>query len=270
MDFNVILNDLISWVVAFAKNLVVAILVFVIGMKVTTVIVKKIKRSKGFEKLDKSVASFVGSFVSVALKTLVIVSVIAILGIPMSSVIALVASAGVAIGLAVQGALANLVGGIMILFFKPFKAGDYIEAEGVSGTVTEISVLYTKLLSPDNRAITLPNGTLTNSIITNYSSEDLRRVDVEFFADYDNDIELVKNTMLKVASDCPKAVKNPEFAAVTLECADRGIKYALRVWCNSDDYWEVKFCLTEGVRNAFKDAEISIPYNQMDVHIKQS
>ncbi len=269
MDFNVILNDLTSWAISFAKNLVVAILVFVIGMKVVNIIVKKFKRSKAFEKMDKSVASFIGSFVSVVLKTLVIVSVIAILGIPMSSVVALVASAGVAVGLAVQGALSNLVGGIMILFFKPFKNGDYVEAEGVGGTVQEISVLYTKLLTPDNRAITLPNGTLTNSIITNYSTEDMRRVDVEFFADYDNDIELVKDTMLKVADACPKAAKQPEAAAVTLECADKGIKYALRVWCNNADYWEVKFYLTEAVRNAFKDAKIVIPYNQMDVHIKQ-
>ncbi|MBE6692141.1 MAG: mechanosensitive ion channel [Ruminococcaceae bacterium] len=264
-----LINDLLSMIVPFAKNIVVALIVFVIGMKVANFIVKKIKRSKVYESMDKSASSFITSFISISLKTLVIVSVIAILGIPMSSVVALVASAGVAIGLAVQGALSNLVGGIMILFFKPFKVGDYVESQGVSGTVKEISVLYTKLLTVDNRAVTVPNGNLTNSIITNFSSEDLRRVDVEIFADYSNDIEKVKETMLAVAEKCPKALRDPAYAAVVLDCADSGIKYALRVWCNNADYWEVKFALTEGVRNAFKDSEINIPYNQLDVHIKQ-
>ena len=264
-----ILKDLISWSVGIAKNLLIAIIVLVIGMKIANVIVKKMKHSKALEKMDKSVSSFIASFTSIALKTIVIVSVISIMGIPMSSIVALVASAGVAVGLAVQGALSNFVGGLMILFFKPFEVGDYIEAEGVGGSVQGISVLYTVLLTPDNRSITLPNGNLTNSIITNYSSEDLRRVDVEFFADYENDIELVKSTMIKVAADCPKALKDPAAAAVTLDCADKGIKYAIRVWCNNADYWEVKFALTEGIRNAFKDSQITIPYNQMDIHIKQ-
>ncbi len=264
-----LINDLISMIVPFAKNIVVALIVFVLGMKIANLIVKKFKRSKAYEGMDKSVSTFIASFISIALKTVVIVSVIAILGIPMSSVVALVASAGVAIGLAVQGALSNLVGGIMILFFKPFKVGDYVESQGVSGTVSEISVLYTKILTVDNRAVTVPNGNLTNSIITNFSSEDLRRVDVEIFADYANDIEKVKETMLAVAENCPKALKDPAYAAVVLDCADSGIKYALRVWCNNADYWEVKFALTEGVRNAFKDSEINIPYNQLDVHIKQ-
>ncbi len=264
-----LINSLVSLSVSFAKDIIVALVVFFLGMKIANIIVKKFKRSKVYEGMDKSVSTFIASFVSIALKTVVIVSVIAILGIPMSSVVALVASAGVAVGLAVQGALSNLVGGIMILFFKPFKVGDYIEAEGVGGTVHEISVLYTKLLTPDNRAITLPNGNLTNSIVTNYSSENLRRVDVEIFADYDNDIEQVKATMLSVAAKCPKALKDPEYAAVVLDCADSGIKYALRVWCDNADYWEVKFALTEGVRNAFKDSNINIPYNQLDVHIKK-
>ena len=264
-----IVKDLISWSVGIAKNLFIAIVVLVVGIKVVNVIVNKIKRAKALEKMDKSVASFIVSFTSIALKAIIIVSVISILGIPMSSIVALVASAGVAVGLAVQGALSNFVGGLMILFFKPFKVGDYIEAEGVGGSVQGISVLYTVLSTPDNRSITLPNGNLTNSIITNYSTEDLRRVDVEFFADYKNDIEFVKSTMLNVASTCPKVLKDPAAVAVTLDCADKGVKYALRVWCNNADYWEVKFALTEGVRNAFKDSQITIPFNQMDVHIRQ-
>lgn len=264
-----ILNDLAGLIVPFAKNFVLAIIVAVVGFKLTNFIVKKIRNSSKFNSIDPSASSFITSFVSIALKIVVVVSVIGILGVPMSSVVALVASAGVAIGLAVQGALSNLVGGIMILFFRPFRVGDYIEAEGASGTVKDISVFYTVIITVDNKIITVPNGSLTNSVITNYSTENLRRVDIDFTADYNSDISLVRETMLKVAADCPKALSDPEAVAVITECSDNGINYALRVWCNNEDYWDVRFALIEGVRNAFKTANIEIPYPQMDVHVKK-
>ena len=148
-----ILNDLSALVVPFAKNLVVSIIVFFVGFKIANVISKNIKNGKLIKSIDTSVASFISSFVSIGLKTLVIVTVVAILGVPMSSVIALLASAGVAIGLAVQGALSNLVGGLMILLFRPFRVGDYVESQGVSGTVREISVFYTVLGTVDNKIV---------------------------------------------------------------------------------------------------------------------
>ncbi len=262
-----ILNDLSALVVPFAKNLVVAIIVFLIGFKVANIVSKSIKNGKMIKNIDSSAASFISSFVSIALKTLVIVTVVAILGVPMSSVIALIASAGVAIGLAVQGALSNLVGGLMILLFRPFRVGDYIEAQGASGTVREISVFYTVIVTVDNKIVTVPNGGLTNSVITNYSSEKLRRVDIEFTADYENDIESVKSVMLSVVASCDKALKDPEPAAVMLDCGEKGIKYALRVWCNGADYWAVRESLVSGVRNAFKTSNITIPYPHINVNI---
>lgn len=264
-----ILNDLSALVVPLAKNLVAAILVFVIGFKVVNFITKRIKNGKLFKNIDRSAAGFIGSFISIFLKIVVIVSVIAILGVPMSSVVALIASAGVAIGLAVQGALSNLVGGLMILLFRPFRAGDYIEAEGAQGTVREISVFYTILVTADNKVVTVPNGTLTNSVIVNYSSEKHRRVDIEMSADYDSDSESVKVTMLDVAAACEKVLTDPAPVALMQECGDNAIKYVLRVWCENSDYWTVREELLVGVRNAFKNAEIEIPYPQLDVRIRK-
>ncbi len=265
-----IVKDLEALVVPFAKSFVTALIVFVVGFKLINFLVKRIKNGKVFKNMDASAAGFIASFISIALKIIVIVSVVAILGVPMSSIIALIASAGVAIGLAVQGALSNLVGGLMILLFKPFRAGDYVEAQSVSGTVREISVFYTILVTPDNKVITVPNGSLTNSVITNYSTEKLRRVDIAISASYDNDIETVKETMLKVASSCDKILEEPaKPAAVALNYGENGINYALRVWCEGADYWTVYFQLTEDLRNAFKDKNIEIPYPQMEVRLKK-
>ena len=264
-----IINDLSELIVPFAKDFVSAIIVFIVGFKLVNFLTKKIKSGKFLKNLDRSAATFLGSFVSIFLKIIVVVSVIAILGVPMSSVVALIASAGVAIGLAVQGALSNLVGGLMILIFRPYKVGDYVEAEGASGTVKEISVFYTVLVTPDNKIITVPNGTLTNSVIVNYSTEKTRRVDIVMSADYDSDSDNVKQVMLDVAFSCEKALTDPAPVAMMTECADNGITYSLRVWCESADYWTVREYLLSGVRNAFKNAEIEIPYPQMDVRIKK-
>lgn len=263
-----ILNDLTALIVPLAKDLIVAVLVFFIGFKVVNIISKRIRSGKILKNVDPSAASFIASFLSISLKIIIIVTIVAILGVPMSSVVALVASAGVAIGLAVQGALSNLVGGLMILFFRPFRVGDYVDAQGASGTVRDISVFYTVLVTPDNKVITVPNGGLTNSVITNYTTKETRRVDVVFSVDYKHDSDEVKAIMLSVADSCEKALKDPAPAAIMSDCADSGITYTLRVWSNNADYWTVREELVSGVRKAFKKADIEIPYPQVDVHIK--
>ena len=157
----------------------------------------------------------------------------------------------------------------MILLFRPFKLGDYIETVDASGTVREITVFYTVLATPDNKIITVPNGGLTNSVVTNYSTESTRRVDIDIFADYDVDTEKVKSTLLAVADKCKLILDTPEKTVVILDCGDKGIKYSLRVWCENALYWDVRFELIEGARNAFKDSGIDIPVPQMDVRIKK-
>ena len=268
MDMNTIMNDLSSLVVPAARNLLMAIIVFFVGFKIVNAITKPIRKGKCLKNLDESTAGFVASFISIALKVAVIVTVIAILGVPMTSMVALIASAGVAIGLAVQGALSNLVGGLMILLFRPFRVGDYVEAEGASGTVKQISVFYTILVTPDNKIVTVPNGSLTNSVITNYSFEETRRVDLEFFTDYQSDCDTVKKAMIEVAASCELAKKDPAPVAMVNECGENGVKYLLRVWCNTADYWTLREQLLMGVRSAFEDESISIPFKLYNVRIK--
>ena len=178
------------------------------------------------------------------------------------------ASCGVAIGLALQGSLSNFAGGLMILFFKPFKVGDFIEASGESGVVTEITVVYTVLTTPDNKRVTIPNGSLTNSVIENYSAEPLRRVDLTFSTDYGCDIDMVKTVIGKLVEEHPLALAEPEPFVRLSAHGDSALTYAVRVWCKSEDYWTVHFDLTESVKKAFDQHDISIPYPQMDVHIK--
>ena len=190
-----------------------------------------------------------------------------VLGVPATSFITILASCGVAVGLALQGSLSNFAGGLMILFFKPFKVGDYIEASGESGTVAEISVVYTVLLTPDNKRITIPNGALTNSVIENYSSEPTRRVDFTFTADYNNDIEKVKAVIDEVINAHPAALKDPAPFVRLSAHSENALTYTARVWVKSADYWTVFFDVTENVKLAFDKNNIKIPYPQLDVHL---
>ncbi len=262
-----ILDQLSSHAMTLGFRLLASAFILFIGFKLVNILIKKIKNMSVFERLDASSSSFMFSFISIGLKIIVIVTIVNILGVPMSSVVALVASAGVAIGLAVQGALSNLVGGMMILLFKPFVVGDYIEAQGVSGTVKGISVFYTVLQTFDNKITTLPNGNLTNSIVTNFSSEELRRVDIDITADYNSDVSLVKKVLLREASLCESTLAEPAAVAVVTGYGEDGINYTLRVWCKTENYWTLKSDLLDRIRAAFKKENIEIPYHQMEVRI---
>ena len=250
-------------------KIVFALLILIVGIKLSNVLIKKFRKSKGYQKIDSSVAGFIASFISIALKVIIVIIAISILGVPMSSIVALIASAGVAVGLAAQGAMANLVGGIMILVFKPFRKGEYIETESVSGTVKGITVFYTILTTPDNKTVTIPNGGLTNSIVTNCSSEKNRRVDLTFSVDYKADSEKVKSLLLNAASETEFVLKEPAPAVFMVEQGESAIKYSLRLWVENEHYWDVKFAMTEKAKKIFDENNINIPYPQMDVHIKE-
>ncbi len=267
-QLNWMFEQLRSYAMTAGLRLLAAVVVCVIGFKLSGILVNKLKKCEKFSKSDPSATGFIASCISIGLKIIVIVSVIAILGVPMSSVVALVASAGVAIGLAVQGALSNLVGGIMILLFRPFKVDDYIESTGASGTVRAITVFYTMLNTPDNKVVTVPNGALTNSVVINYSTEDTRRLDINFIVGYEHPSSEIKDIMLNVASSCDNVLKDPAAMVVISNCTERGVEYCLRVWCKNVDYWDVKFALTESVRKSLSDNEIKIPYPKMDVIIE--
>lgn len=265
-----LLDQLIDWCIHYGLRLVVCILVLAIGLRIIKLVMRRLRNGKAFARMDASLRSFLSSALTVVLDALLIITVAGILGIPMASFVTVLASCGVAVGLALQGSLSNLAGGVMLLFFRPFRVGDYIEtAAGESGTVKDISVFYTILTTPDNKTITIPNGALTNSTVTNYSTSTRRRVDLKFGVDYATDMEQMKALLLEVANAHPLVLQQPDppFARLA-ENGDSAMVYTLRVWCNAADYWTVYFDLLEQVKKRLDQENIVIPFPQMDIHTK--
>ena len=218
--------------------------------------------------MDKSAFTFFRSAISITLKVVLILTAASIVGVPSASIIALIGSIGVAIGLALQGSLSNLAGGLMILIFKPFAVGDYIQPQDTEGgTVKDISIFYTTLLTVDNRTIVLPNGDLSNKPMENYTKMDKRRLDMRFSVGYDSDIEKVKMVMQKVIDRQEKLHREPAPFARLREMGDSALIFEMRSWCNTDDYWSCYFDINEQMKEAFDAAGFNIPYPQMDVHM---
>ncbi len=267
MNTEKIIEFLFDLLASLGIKIITALIVLFIGSKLIKFLKKWIKNSPKLDKIDMGVRTFLSSFSGISLYAILFISIAMILGIPTTSFVTALASCGVAIGLALQGALGNLAGGIMILIFKPFKVGDYINTASTSGTVSNITIMYTVLTTPDNKIITIPNGSLTNSVIENYSASDERRVDLVFSTGYDCDIDKVKKILLDAANRHEKVLKDPEPFARLTKHADSSLEYILRVWCRASDYWDVNFDLIETVKKDFDENGISIPYPQMDIHI---
>ncbi len=246
-----------------------ALVVLAVGFKLIKVLKNKLKKSERIIKLEDGVESFLFSFISIILYTALFATVALILGVPATSFITVMASCGVAIGLAMQGSLSNFAGGIMILLFKPFKVGDYITTPDASGTVDAITVVYTILRTPDNKVITVPNGTLTNSVVENYSTMEKRRVDLQFNVAYSSDVEQVKALLLEIAEKHPLVLKDPEPVSRLSEHGQSSLVFVLRAWSKTEDYWDVKYDLLEAVKAVFDKKGIEIPFPQLDVHLNK-
>lgn len=252
----------------FLIRLAAAGLLLFIGSKLIKFLMNRFKRSKLYQKMDPGLASFMASGSRIVLYIILILMCFGVLGIETASFLALFTSGGVAIGLAFQGAVTNLAGGVMILLFHPFRVGDYIETTEIAGTVNAISVLYTVVLTPDNKRVTVPNGSLTNAAITNYSAEGQRRVELTFSVSYDCDIDKVKQILLSVAESDPKSLKDPTpLARLKMQSAS-SLDFVLRVWCAPENYWDLYFDLNENVKKALDEAGMEIPFPQMDVHMR--
>lgn len=260
-------NFITGSVINFIFLALCALVFILVGFKFSSWLVTRIKKSKGFQKLDVSLASFLASFISIALKVLIVVVAATIVGIDVTALSAVLATAGVTAGLALQGSLSNLTGGLMILFFRPFKVGDYIDNHTDSGTVKEIGIFYTTLVTPDNKHITIPNGMLSNATVVNYSTADKRRVDIEFTVSYGSDIDKVNKVMLTVAGANEKILKDPAPFTALLRQDASALVFVIRAWCDSADYWNVYFYLEENMKKAFDAMGIEIPFNQLDVHV---
>jgi len=248
-------------------KLIVLIIILLVGLKLIKALCNTLKKSKFMNKLDKTVHNILINIINIGLKILLFISLAAYIGIPMTSVITLIGSAGLALGLALQGGLANLAGGIIILIFKEFSVGDYIEANGVGGTVNDINVFYTTLLTPDNKSITIPNGDLANGIITNYSKTDSRRLDINVSVARNSNIEKVKKVLTNLCEENEMILKDKDIFVRLTNTDDNALVFTIRVWTKPDDYWNLNFDLRENIKIRLDKNNIEIPYPQMDVHI---
>ena len=273
MDFSVLESFLnAAWPKAFAivKIIVVALLIWIIGKKVIKLVLKITKRALEKGNVDDGVESFLMSLVRSLLYGVLIVSLAGTVGIETGSIIALLGSAGLAIGLALQGSLSNFAGGVLILILKPFKIGDYIVANGMEGTVTGIDIFYTKLRTGDNRVVVLPNGNLSNSDLINVSHEPTRRVDVVASVDYASDIKKVKEILFDIGSNLEYSFEDEghPIQVYVNSYEASSIDVGLRFWVNAGDYLTAKWTANELIKEKFDAAGISIPFNQLDVMIK--
>ncbi|CCY45040.1 small-conductance mechanosensitive channel [Clostridium sp. CAG:1193] len=262
-------DNLVNMCTKAGIKLIVFILILVIGFKAIKWITKVIQNGKLSNKLDKSVETFLLSGISLILKIVLIMTSLNYIGVPMTSMIALISTFGLALGLALQGGLSNIAGGLMILIFKPFKVGDYIDTHTDSGTVVDINIFYTVLLTPDNKEISLPNGSLSNSNIINYSAKKKRRIDLKYTVSYECDIDKVKKVINKVLDNEALILKDEDTFVRLGEHADSALVFYVRVWALSKDYWDVYFNLNENIKREFDKNNIEIPYPQIDVHIKK-
>lgn len=251
------------------KSIALAIIILLIGLLVVKIITNIIRKRIEKSKLDDTIKPFLVSLISTVLKVLLILAVIKILGVDITSFVAIIAAAGFAIGLAFQGSLANFAGGILLLTLRPFRVGDYIEGAGFSGTVDGIHILYTILLTPDNKVIYIPNGNLSNTGIVNYSIKDTRRVDFKFGTSYKEDTNHVLSTLNDIVQKHSLTLQDPEPFVRISEHGESAVIYTVRVWVNADDYWTVHFDILEEVKTRFEEERVSIPYPQMNVHVNQ-
>lgn len=249
---NAVMPNLAYLVTAYGMKIIGAVLVLIIGLKLIGFIVKKLGKSKAFEKLDPSLQSFFKSFVKGGLYVLLIISLAVILGIPTASFVTVLASAGVAIGLALQGALSNFAGGIVLLIFRQFKVGDCIQIGANTGVVKDINVFYTVLVTPDNTAITLPNGSITNTSVINYSALGTRKAELVYTLPTAADSEKVKSILLYAAKNCEKVLSSPEPSVVMTAHNAAAVNYTLSLWCNQEDYAAVTGVVNELVAELFE------------------
>lgn len=262
-----IIKDLSIKSSGFLVNVVIALIIMIIGYRIIAVIEKRLKKPGRFNKLDPSVKTFMVSFVTISLKVLLMIIVLSIVGVPMASLITVIGSCAVAIGLALQGGLSNIAGGLMLLIFKPFKVGDFINACGNDGTVKAITLFYTTIVTIDNKVIQLPNGSLSNSSITNYSANKTRRVDLEISVSYSSDIEKVKKILTSIVNKHKLILQDEEKFCRLKTHGSSALIFVLRVWVNTPDYWTVYFDLMEEIKKEFDKNNIEIPFEQLDVHM---
>ncbi len=272
MEINTegILDKITELTLSYGPKLIGAIIVWIIGSMVVKAITNAFSKTLDKRQTDESLKPFLKSLVSVLLKTLLVVSVLGMLGVEMTSFIAILGAAGLAVGMALSGTLQNFAGGVIILLFKPFKVGDFIDAQGHKGVVKEIQIFNTILTEPDNKTVIIPNGGLSTGSMVNYSTEPQRRVDWTFGIGYGDNINDAKKVLQELIEKDHRILKTPEPFIAVSELADSSVNFAVRTWVKAEDYWGVYFDMNENVYNAFNKAGLNIPFPQMDLHVHKS
>ncbi|MEZ4841825.1 MAG: mechanosensitive ion channel [Flavobacteriaceae bacterium] len=257
---NLYLEEFLKLIIEYSPKIITALVILIVGLWLVKIITKYIQKLMIKRGMDETLTKFLSDLVNWTLKALLFVTVISQLGVPATSFVAILGAAGLAVGLALQGSLANFAGGALIMIFKPFKVGDLIEAQGELGAVKEIQIFVTKLLNPQNKLIIIPNGTLSNGNITNYTEEGKLRIDLTFGVSYDSDIKQTKDVLLEVLTSNEKVLKDPAPTVNVSELADSSVNFAVRPWAKPEHYWDVYFETTENVKKALDKAGIEIPY----------
>lgn len=265
------LEGLVPDLLNFAFQVIIAIAIYIIGGKIIKWITKMVRRSMDKAGTDEGVKQFVIPLIKYSLYVILFFIIMGLFGIATTSAVAVLGSAGVAVGLALQGSLSNFAGGVLILLLKPFRVGDYIieDSHKNEGTVSEISIFYTKLLTPDNKMIVIPNGMLSNSSLTNVTNMDRRRIDLLVGIAYEADIRTAKEALLAVANAEPAKLADEEALVFVDSLGDSSVNIGIRVWVGAADYWQARWRMTENIKYALDEKGISIPYQQIDVQIKQ-
>jgi small conductance mechanosensitive channel len=267
MDFSNLLGKVYELLTIYGMKVVAAIIIFIVGRWVARGVSNLIRRVMKKSKTDETLVSFVGNLSYVALLAFVIIAALNQLGIQTASFIAVLAAAGLAIGLALQGSLGNFAAGVLMIIFKPFKVGHYIEGAGVAGTVEEVQIFSTQLKTPDNKTIIVPNSKIMGDNITNYTMKATRRVDFVFGIGYEDDIDNARQVIERIINQDERVLKDPAPMVAVSELADSSVNFTVRAWTNGGDYWPFYYDTTEKVKKQFDAEGISIPFPQRDVHV---
>ena len=266
-NINAYTAKAIELIMAYAPKVVLAIITLIVGLWLIGLITKITRKSMEKTKADKTLIPFITNLISWVLKVLLLISVASMVGIATTSFIAVLGAAGLAVGLALQGSLANFAGGVLILIFKPYNVGDLVEAQGHLGVVKEVQIFNTILLTPDNKRVIIPNGAVSNGSIVNYSAEGLLRVDLVIGIAYESDIPKAKEVLRKIMADHELVLDDPQSTVAVSELADSSVNLVVRPWCKTGDYWKVYFDITEQAKVNLEDNGITIPFPQRDVHL---
>lgn len=269
MDFDKIIETAPGLIVTYGTQIIMAIAIFIIGKWLAKKISNAIVNGMNKKEVDKTISNFAGSMIHTALLAFVIIAALGQLGIQTASFVAIIAAAGLAVGFALQGSLSNFASGVLLILFRPIRSGDFVEAAGQAGVVSEVGIFCTIMKTGDNKVIIIPNSNIMGGNITNYSMEPTRRIDMVIGVSYDADLRKAKEVLADIVAKEDRILKEPAVTIAVAELADSSVNFVLRPWVNSGDYWPTKFELLETIKIRFDEENIGIPFPQLDVHLQK-